>query len=160
MLRTLVLVLAVLGTSSCHDGRKETLVILGDSTAGHLQDSPHGVDSLKALQQKFRTVRFVEIPPGNKSLHMYAQLAPGLDLNGDILLVLAGGHDVLYNKEDGSAYADALKAEYLRQRKGQPAHFIWFDTSQLNKWDSAMRVDEWHLNANGYVELGMVVGLW
>ena len=134
---------------------KISLVIVGDSTAGHLK-------ALPALLSAY-DVRFVDIAPGNKSLRTYAQQAANLDLNGDILLVLAGGHDFLYNKQEVETYtryAHQLKDEYLRQRGGRPSVFVWFDTSVLCEWDVQYRVDKWHLNETGYQRLGREVGLW
>ena len=131
------------------------LVILGDSTSAHLKEHT-------ALLSEY-DVRFVDIAPGNKSLQTYAQQAASLDLDGDILLVLAGGHDFLYNKqeiESYARYATALKNEYHEQRKGRPSVFVWFDTSVLCEWDPQYRVDEWHLNEAGYKRLGSEVGLW
>ena len=160
-MKCLVAVLLLL-FCGCHAGREGTLVILGDSTAGHLQHSPHGAKALHTLQQKFKSVRFVEIPPGNKSLRMYAEHSTELDLDGDVLLVLAGGHDMLYNKDNKVTYtqnAEVLRMEYLRQRGTKPSRYVWFDTSQLNKWPRALRVDDWHLNDKGYARLCRVTKL-
>ena len=133
-----------------------TLIILGDSTASHLQKSA----ALAQLEARY-DVRFLDLPPGVKSLRAYADA--GMDYSdADILLVLAGGHDMLYQDRDRDARAveaSRIAAAYLGQRTDAASMFVWFDTSTLREWDAGLRVDEWHLNDVGYGVLLGVAGV-
>ena len=135
---------------------RRNLVILGDSTASHLQRS----ETLAQLKTLYN-VKFLDLPPGVKSLRAYADTAFDFS-DADILLVLAGGHDFLYQYRDRDARAvDAsrIAAAYLGQRTDPASTFVWFDTSTLREWDAGLRVDEWHLNDKGYAVLLQTLGL-